>query len=52
VWCDKNKCSNVRGGLTENEWCIYSESDKSSGKYLSTFEDVRERRTEELNYET
>jgi hypothetical protein len=33
VWC-----SDVWGGLTGHEWCIYSESDKSSGEYSSTFE--------------
>jgi hypothetical protein len=30
------------------QWSIYSESDKSSGEYLSTFEGVMEGRPDEL----
>jgi hypothetical protein len=41
-----------RSGLTGYEWRIYSESDKSSGEYLSTFEGATEGRSEELNCET
>jgi hypothetical protein len=52
VRCDKRKCSEVWGGLPGYEWCIFSESDKSSYEYLSTFEGAMEKKTEEMNCET
>jgi hypothetical protein len=32
VWCNKKKCSGVRGGLIGHEWSI-CEGDKSSDEY-------------------
>jgi hypothetical protein len=52
VWCDKKKCSDISGEMTGHEWCIYSEIDKSSGEYLSTFQGMTEGRKEKLNCET
>jgi hypothetical protein len=40
-------CSEVSGGLTGHELCIYSESDKSSDEYLPTFENAMEVKTDE-----